>query len=284
MSAALRVTPSLPHPARSDAALSLERALVGLSPKETLRALTERFGDAVAVAISFGAEDMVLVHAAGELLRETGRAPRLLTLDTGRLPEETHRLLEAARTKYGLTFEVHAPSPDALRAFVAEKGAFSFLDSVDERKACCRVRKVEPLARALVGVQVWVTGLRRAQSVTRADLSLVEDDLSNAARADDCGLLKVSPLVEWSERDVWRFLDAHGVPRHALHASGYPSIGCAPCTRAVPDWRVPDDDAAGDVVDIRAGRWWWEDPAHKECGLHAHASTAPSDARARRTS
>lgn len=281
MSAALRLAPTDALSARSDAARALEREIAGFSPKETLRALHLRYGEALAVAISFGAEDMVLVHAVGEFLRETGRAPRLFTLDTGRLPEETHRLLEAARTKYGLTFEVHAPAPEALRAFVAEKGAFSFLDSVDERKLCCRVRKVDPLARALEGVRVWVTGLRRAQSVTRAELALVEDDVANGS--DGRALLKVSPLVAWSERDVWRFLDAQGVPRHALHASGYPSIGCAPCTRAVPEWRVPEDDGAGDLIDIRAGRWWWEDPAHKECGLHAHANTAPSDARARRT-
>jgi phosphoadenosine phosphosulfate reductase len=256
-------------PAARDLARDLADVLVGLSPTEMLRLLHARFGTSLVTAVSFGAEDMVLVHAASEVLRATGNQPRLITLDTGRLPEETHRLLEQSRVKYGLTFEVYAPEPTQVRALVGEKGAYSFLDSVDERKRCCAVRKVAPLARALAGARVWVTGLRRAQSVTRQDLALVEDDASNASSSE--GLLKVNPLVSWSERDVWHALDLHEVPRHALHARGYPSIGCAPCSRAVPKWRVPADDDESDLVDIRAGRWWWEDPAHKECGLHVHA-------------
>jgi phosphoadenosine phosphosulfate reductase len=273
MPSALAVHRDLP-PSPPDAAGALTGALRGLSPVDTLRVLHAQFADALVIAVSFGAEDMVLVHAAGVVFKETGKQPRLITLDTGRLPEETHRLLEAARVKYGLTFEVYSPEPSSVRALVAAKGAYSFLDSVDERKQCCHVRKVAPLARALLGARVWVTGLRRAQSVTRQDLALVENDPANATHDD--GLLKVSPLVSWSERDVWRFLDEHQVPRHALHALGYPSIGCAPCTRGVADWRIPDDESAGDLIDIRAGRWWWEDSAHKECGLHAHTGSAPS--------
>lgn len=222
--------------------------LASASAEEVLAFAEERFGARASLASSFGVEDAVLLDLA------VRHAPRLrvFTLDTGRLPPETYEAMEAARRRYRLKLEVHAPERAAVETLEREKGLFSFRLSIADRKECCAIRKVEPLRRALAGQAAWVTGLRREQSTTRSALEIVELDGANG------GILKLSPLAAWTEAQVWDYARAHALPINALHARGYPSIGCAPCTRAV-----------GPGEDVRAGRWWWEAPEHKECGLHA---------------
>ena len=219
--------------ARSESALALLREAAGMQP--------------ATFSSSFGAEDMVLL----DLIQRHQLPITTFTLDTGRLPEETYQLMQAVETRYGRVVEVLFPDAQRVQQLVATQGINGFYDSVEKRKACCGVRKVEPLARALKGKAAWVTGMRAAQSVTRADLP---------ARAPDAEyqLIKFNPLHDWSETDVWDYLREHNVPTNALHARGYASIGCAPCTRAI---------TVGE--DIRAGRWWWENADTKECGLHA---------------
>ena len=176
---------------------------------------------------------------------------RILTLDTGRLNEETYEVMDAVRCKYGVTIESYFPNAHDVEDLERTKGFYSFRESVENRKECCGIRKVEPLRRALKGLDAWITGLRRAQSVTRTDLQKIELDEAHP------GLYKINPLADWSEKDVWGYIKKNEVPYNRLHDAGYPSIGCAPCTRAVK----PGED-------IRAGRWWWENPEHKECGIH----------------
>ena len=199
------------------------------------------------LASSFGAEDMVVL----DLIARDGLAIGIFTLDTGRLPRETHALIAEVRRRYGLEIEIFSPWPDSVAAYVEQHGIDGFYDGVESRKACCAVRKVEPLRRALAGKRGWITGLRREQAETRATLAEAEHDAAH-------GLWKFSPLADWSEDEVWQYLRTNRVPYNALHDRGYPSIGCEPCTRAVKPGEHP-----------RAGRWWWEqDGARKECGLH----------------
>jgi phosphoadenosine phosphosulfate reductase len=212
---------------------------------DRLREIARSYAPA-ALASSFGAEDMVLL----DLIARHGIAIEIFTLDTGRLPEETHRVMAAARQRYRLPIAVFAPATAAIEAYVAAHGTNGFYDSPSLRQECCHLRKVEPLRRALSGKRAWVTGQRREQSATRRDLPLAEWDAEN-------GLQKFNPLAEWSTAEVWDYIRARDVPFNALHDQGYASIGCAPCTRAV----APGED-------IRAGRWWWEEPEHRECGLH----------------
>ncbi len=195
---------------------------------------------------SYGAEDMVVL----DLIRRHALPIGMFTLDTGRLPEETYELMRAVEARYGRCVDTLFPEAGALQALVARNGINGFRDSVENRKSCCAVRKLEPLGRGLAGKRAWVTGLRAAQSATRAQLAPRETD---AAR----GMAKFNPLHDWSEAQVWDYIRGLGVPYNALHDRFYPSIGCAPCTRAV---------AVGE--DIRAGRWWWENADTKECGLH----------------
>lgn len=209
------------------------------------RSLDQLQGQAV-LATSLGVEDMVLT----DLIAKHRWPVQLLTLDTGRLHEETLRVIGKVKDRYGLSIRVMFPDAEAVEALVLAQGINGFYDSMDARKACCRARKVLPLKRALVGYAAWMTGLRREQSSTRGDLSWMEDDL-------DHGLQKWNPLVEWTEAEVWSYVQQEKVPYNALHDQGYLSIGCAPCTRAV---QVGED--------ARAGRWWWEHPDSKECGLH----------------
>jgi phosphoadenosine phosphosulfate reductase len=227
------------------------------SPFDLLSLALERFGDGLRIACSLGVEDMVVLHEAARAGEALGITPRVFLLDTGRLHQETYDQLDRVRDRYRLSIEAYAPDTVAVQSLVRAKGANSFYESVEARKECCHVRKIEPLGRALAGATAWVTGLRREQSPTRAAIERVERDAANG------GLWKLSPLADWSEADVWAFVQAHGVPTHVLHKRGFPSIGCAPCTRAI---------AAGE--DVRAGRWWWEDPKHKECGLHVHAEAS----------
>jgi phosphoadenosine phosphosulfate reductase len=197
-------------------------------------------------ANSFGAEDMVLT----DLIARHYPGIEIFTLDTGRLPEETYTLMKEVADRYGIRVPVYFPESAAVEAYVAQNGPNAFYESVDLRKRCCHIRKVEPLKRALSGKRAWITGLRRDQAPTRKNLTESEFDAEN-------GLQKFSPLLDWSESDVWAYLKQFDVPYSALHDKGYTSIGCAPCTRAI---------TRGE--DVRAGRWWWEDPEVKECGLH----------------
>ncbi len=200
----------------------------------------------VTFANSFGAEDMVLVD-----LICTEKLPiEIFTLDTGRWPEETHVLLEDTRRRYGCEINVYFPDTTAMEDFARANGSNSFCDGIDQRRACCRVRKVEPLRRALTGKAGWITGLRREQTPTRQALAISEWDKAN-------GLPKFNPLTDWTNDEVWTYICKFDVPYNTLHDEGYPKIGCAPCTRAIK---------AGE--DIRASRWWWENPEEKECSLH----------------
>jgi len=211
-----------------------------------------------AFSTSFGAEDMVLL----DLIQRHALNISIFTLDTGRLPDETYQLMQAVEERYGAYFDVIFPQAEAVQVLVQKNGINGFYQSVEKRKACCAVRKLEPLQRALTGKKAWVTGLRSEQSVTRHGLIASEQDRQYDVR-------KFSPLHDWTEKDVWDYLHTHKVPYNALHDRFYPSIGCAPCTRAI---------AVGE--DVRAGRWWWEQADQKECGLHAKTSPVTWPARA----
>jgi phosphoadenosine phosphosulfate reductase len=211
----------------------------------TLSEIGRRFRRA-ALASSLSAEDMVIAHAIAAL----GAPIDVFVIDTGRLHAETLAVLGALQRRYSLTVEVLRPQPDALADYVESHGADAFYESVDLRKRCCHIRKVEPLGRALAGRDAWLTGQRRAQSSTRTALEIEERDAER-------GVVKFNPLAAWSDEDVWSYVRAHDVPVNALHARGYPSIGCEPCTRAI-----------GPGEDPRAGRWWWESADSKECGRH----------------
>jgi phosphoadenosine phosphosulfate reductase len=211
----------------------------------TLRRIAEQFSPAV-FASSLAAEDMVLTDM---ILR--ARLPiEIFSLETGRLHQETLGVLDRIREVYGYDVKLYRPDSAAVDAYVSQHGLNAFYDSVEMRKECCRIRKVEPLKRALAGNEAWITGQRRAQSSTRSELAVQEEDAAH-------GMTKFNPLADWSEQDVWDYIRAHQVPYNPLHDKGYPSIGCEPCTRAIQ----PGED-------IRAGRWWWENPESKECGLH----------------
>jgi phosphoadenosine phosphosulfate reductase len=200
-------------------------------------------------ASSYGAEDMVLM----DLICKFAPEIEIFSLDTGRLPSQTYEVMQQAKAHYGREVQVYYPNAEAIASYVTENGPNAFYDSVDLRKQCCGIRKVEPLKRALAGKKAWLTGMRRSQAVTRSELPVSEWDEGH-------GLQKYSPLTDWSNGNVWAYIRAFDVPYNKLHDEGYASIGCGPCTRAI---------TMGE--DIRAGRWWWEDPENKECGLHVKA-------------
>lgn len=206
----------------------------------------------VAFANSLGAEDIVLTDLIYRQIPEIDD----FMLDTGRLPAETYELLEKVRAHYGRAPRIYCPDTEALENFVNEFGVNAFYHSVELRQRCCAIRKIEPLRRALHGYKSWVTGLRREQSVTRVALDVREWDEGN-------GLFKFNPLADWSEAEIWSYIRSLKLPYNTLHDRHYPSIGCAPCTRAI---------AQGE--DVRAGRWWWELPESKECGLHRYPETS----------
>lgn len=225
----------------------------GKDPETVIRWALERFHPRIALASSLQAEEMVILDIAWRM----NPGVRVFTLDTGRLHEETYTVMEQIREKYGIEVESYFPNREAVEALEREKGFYSFRQSVEERKYCCGIRKIEPLGRALNGLDAWMTGLRREQAVTRGTVGKVEADESHG------GIVKVNPLTDWSGEQVWDYIRAHDVPYNGLHDIGFPSIGCAPCTRAVK----PGED-------IRAGRWWWELPETKECGLHVKSAQA----------
>jgi phosphoadenosine phosphosulfate reductase len=197
-------------------------------------------------ASSLAAEDMVLT----DMILRAKLPIGIFSLETGRLPKETLAVLDAVKETYGHDIALFRPDPAAVDRYVTQNGLNAFYDSVEMRRECCRIRKVEPLGRALAGKKAWITGQRRAQSSTRAELAVQEDDPAH-------GMVKFNPLADWSEAEVWEYIRANHVPYNALHDRGYPSIGCEPCTRAIQ----PGED-------VRAGRWWWENADSKECGLH----------------
>lgn len=205
----------------------------------------DTYGERIKLATCFDAEGMVLLDLISELTEE----PRVFTLDTGRLPYETYQVWEQAQSRYGIPIEGYSPNAEEVEEMVKDHGINLFYDSPEHRKLCCTVRKVNPLQRALADVDAWITGLRRGQSTFRAVVSPVSSDKE--------GRTKVCPLADWSTDDVWDYIKAREVPYNDLHEQGYPSIGCAPCTRAI----APNEH-------IRAGRWWWESNNMKECGLH----------------
>ncbi len=211
----------------------------------TLTRVARDFSPAV-FASSLAAEDMVLT----DLILKARLPIGIFSLDTGRLNPETVAVIDAVRARYHYNIAVFHPQAQLVADYVANNGLNAFYDSVEMRRECCRIRKVEPLGRALAGKRAWVTGQRRSQSSTRAELAVQEDDAAH-------GMVKFNPLADWSEQDVWDYIRANDVPYNALHDQGFPSIGCAPCTRAIE----PGED-------VRAGRWWWENPDQKECGLH----------------
>ena len=210
-----------------------------------LERIARDFSPAV-FASSLAAEDMVLT----DLILRAGLPIGIFSLETGRLHRETLDVIDKVRAQYGHDIKLYRPQPELVDQYVAQNGLNAFYDSVEMRKECCRIRKVEPLGRALAGNKAWITGQRRAQSTTRSELAVQEDDAAH-------GMQKFNPLADWSEADVWEYIRANTVPYNVLHDRNYPSIGCEPCTRAVQ----PGED-------VRAGRWWWESADSKECGLH----------------
>lgn len=227
------------------------RAAEQLEPQEAeavLRWAIQTFPK-IAFAASFGAEDAAVIDLLSRA--DPDRRVKIFTLDTGRLPEETYEVMDQIRAKYGVGITPYFPDRSAVEKLELEKGFYSFRESIENRKECCGIRKVEPLNRALAGQDGWITGLRREQAVTRTGLAKVETDSAHG------GIVKVNPLADWTTPQVWDYIRKHHVPYNRLHDQGFPSIGCAPCTRAIR----PGED-------IRAGRWWWELPGHKECGLH----------------
>jgi phosphoadenosine phosphosulfate reductase len=235
MSNAAPVTPIIANPAPAQEA------------QDILRSGIARAAGPVALACSFSVEDVVIT----DLLQQVAPQTRIFAIDTGRLNEETYEVAENLRLRYGIAIDWHFPERGAVEKLEREKGLFSFRENLENRHECCRIRKVEPLQRALQGLSGWITGLRREQGVTRSELQAIEIDRTNG------DLLKINPLLDWREAQVWDYARVRRLPVNRLHQQGYPSIGCAPCTRAIQPGEHP-----------RAGRWWWENPEHKECGLH----------------
>ncbi|MDQ7003385.1 MAG: phosphoadenylyl-sulfate reductase [Ghiorsea sp.] len=206
------------------------------------------YGHDVVLASSFGAEDVVLL----DILHKHNIGIHVISLDTGRLPQETYDVMQIWRKKSSLNIDIYFPDASEVEAMVKQDGVNLFYDAVEKRKLCCQVRKILPLKRALSGAKAWVTGLRQEQADSRSNMQAVEDDQA-------FGIKKFNPLIMWTAQDVWDYIKSNDVPYNALHDKFYPSIGCAPCTRAI---------SVGE--DPRAGRWWWEqEDAVAECGLHA---------------
>jgi phosphoadenosine phosphosulfate reductase len=211
-----------------------------------LKYFIDKYGTKAVLSSSFSIEDQVITH----MLSMISKDPEIFTLDTGRLPYETYNLIDKTREHYNIKIDVYFPDYTAVEEMVKEKGVNLFYDSVENRKRCCHIRKVEPLKRALKEKEVWITGLRKEQSVTRENLKIVEYD-------NGYEIIKVNPLLNWTEKQIWDYIKSNNIPYNQLYKQNYRSIGCAPCTRPVQEGG-----------NIRDGRWWWENPDSKECGLH----------------
>ena len=216
------------------------------TPNEIISFFLKEFKGKIALASSLGLEDQVLTEMVSNLDKEA----KIFTLDTGRLFPETYDLISNTVAKYKTNIDIFFPDAGEVENMVAKKGVNLFYGSISDRKLCCYIRKLQPLSRALGGLDAWITGLRRDQSVTRTKLDMIEWDENNE-------LLKINPLINWSEEEVTGYIKEHNIPISPLHKQGFASIGCQPCTRAIE----PGED-------LRAGRWWWENPETKECGLH----------------
>lgn len=221
----------------------------------------ETFHPRIALASSFSIEDVVVIDILSRLRADA----RIFTLDTGRLHEETYEVMEAIRRRYGVTIETHFPEREEVEKLERIKGLYSFRRSIEDRKECCTIRKVAPLKRALSGLDAWITGLRREQAVTRGELPKIEWAEPRQA--------KLNPLADWSLERVWDYVRKNDIPYNKLYDRGFPSIGCSPCTRSIQ----PGED-------LRAGRWWWERPEEKECGLHLKTGSNGNGARPREVS
>lgn len=222
----------------------------GVAPKDSLEVLSraiDHFGDDICMATSFQLGGLVLL----DMLHKVGKPVRVFSIDTGRLPEETFECSEAIRYKYGINVEWVFPKHELVEQLETEKGLYSFRESKANRLECCGIRKVEPLGRALEGYGAWITGRRKDQSDERGALEFIEKDPVHP------GKVKINPLIHWTKPELWFYVEENKVPHNRLYDEGYLSIGCAPCTRPC---REGEDE--------RAGRWWWESPEHKECGLH----------------
>ncbi len=219
----------------------------GKSAEEVLRWTIDNLHPNVALASSFGAEDVVLI----DMLSKINPESRIFTLDTGRLNQETYDVMDSLRSKYKIKFEVMFPKQDDVEVMVREHGMNLFYRSQENRKLCCGVRKVNPLTKILSTLDGWITGIRADQTQNRAGANKFEIDTQFG------GILKANPIIDWTWDQVWDYIKDNGVPYNKLHDNGYPSIGCEPCTRAIKDGE-----------DLRAGRWWWENESDKECGLH----------------
>ena len=230
---------------KQELAKELNEKLLDSSTKEIISYFVENFNN-VALSSSLGVEDQVLT----DLLLNKDKNANIFTLDTGRLHPETYDVMDATNLKYQIKINVFFPQNQMVEELYQTQGINGHYESIDNRKRCCNIRKIEPLKRALENVDIWITGLRASQSITRIDMPLVEYDAA-------FDVIKVNPLIKWSETDVWDYIKENRVPYNKLHDNGFPSIGCAPCTRAIKEGE-----------DVRAGRWWWENPEHKECGLH----------------
>ncbi len=215
-------------------------------PQDVLSWFASEFKDKIAFSTSLGAEDQVITH----ILTGMNSVIKIFTLDTGRLFQETYDLLDITQKKYALPIEVYFPGTSRVEEMVKTKGINLFYESIENRRLCCHIRKIEPLHRALAGMEVWITGMRKEQSVTRSQAALVEWDPVYQ-------IIKLNPLIHWTDDMVWQYVKNQKIPVNDLHSKGYPSIGCLPCTRAIQ----PEED-------VRSGRWWWELPEFKECGLH----------------
>ena len=224
---------------------NIEEKILSLNTTDLIKYILENYKN-VALSSSLGVEDQVLT----DMIFKVNKNSRVFTLDTGRLHSETYKVMDETNLKYGVKLEVFFPKFDDVENLYITQGVNGHFESIDNRKNCCNIRKIEPLKRALKNVDIWITGLRASQSITRTNLPVIEWD-------ENFKVIKLNPLINWNEDDVWEYIRANKVPYNKLHDQGYPSIGCEPCTRAIK---------AGE--DIRAGRWWWEDPEHKECGLH----------------
>jgi phosphoadenosine phosphosulfate reductase len=226
--------------------VKLTDALNNKSAEKILEYFINEYNGKVGLASSLGAEDQVLT----DMIVKIDKSTKIFTLDTGRVFPETYKVLDETNKKYDINIAIYFPDKSLVEEMVNNKGINLFYDSIENRKLCCNIRKIEPLKRALKDIDVWVTGLRKDQSVTRFFTPLIEWDEGNK-------VLKVNPLLKWTEKDIWKYIKENNVPYNDLHDNGFPSIGCQPCTRAIEKGE-----------DIRAGRWWWELPEHKECGLH----------------
>ncbi len=225
----------------------LQRKLTNRTPEEVIAWAIEHFGvNKIALSSSMSAEDQVIT----DMLLKINPQVKIFTLDTGRLPQETYEVIAATEKHYQKKIEILFPNTDRIESMVNEQGPNLFYDSIENRKLCCQIRKIEPLKRKLHGLQAWICGLRRDQALTRIGLEVIEWDKKFE-------IIKINPIVEWNEKQVWEYIHKHQVPYNILHDQGYPSIGCACCTRAI----APGEE-------LRAGRWWWEKPEDKECGLH----------------